>query len=189
MTQAYQAYKEELKRNNKACDFEEYIPDDDDDDPNASCVSLDETTDYPTYITQYVLNYMKILLSNLSINKFDCRIDVVPFPKFVLQDLILKYKDQYFSENNENNNNNDEKNSDDQLRFREFPSGNVKSLNAPLKFVWTWLNNGIAIESHMNDIVVKVKSVEFGWRRYKHHFYLIIYVSKNDKDSKLQQTI
>ena len=110
-------------------------------------------------------------------------------PKFALRELVLDYKDQYFGTSNENYNDNDEKNSDYQLRFREFPSGNVKSLNVPLDWFWGWLNNGIAIESHRNDIVVKVKSVEFGWRRYKHHFYLILYFSKNEKDSNLQQTI
>ena len=189
MTQAYQAYKQELIDNEKACDFAEYIPDDDDDDPDGSCATLDESTSYPIYITQFILNSLKILITNCRENVFDRRIDVVPMPKFALRELVLDYKDQYFGTSNENYNDNDEKNSDYQLRFREFPSGNVKSLNVPLDWFWGWLNNGIAIESHRNDIVVKVKSVEFGWRRYKHHFYLILYFSKNEKDSNLQQTI
>lgn len=190
--QDFQCYKQEVIRSNKVCDFDEYIPDDDDDAQplsQPSSVSLDESSDYPTYITQYILNYMKILLSNCAASVFDRRIDVVPLPKYVLRDLLLKHNNKYFGKSNENNDKNNEKNSNDQLRIKEFPSGNVKSLNVPLSFLWGWLNHGVPIESHMNDIVTKVQRVEFGWRRYKHHFYLILYLSKNDKDSKLQQTI
>ena len=114
----YQDYKNTLSENDDCCHYEEYIPQENDDDEfsnQQSCVPLDE-------------------LSNCPINFSHSKRWKIHFPRFVLKQLIVQYNYEYFSNSNENCNDYNSKNINDQLKLKEYPSGNMKSEKFPLFF-------------------------------------------------------
>ena len=142
--------------------------------------------DYQQYISNYLLNALKISLSNCAIHQCKRQLDVIPMPHCILFALILQFNFQYFRNSNENSNDNSE-NMKDQLRIQIYPSGNVKSENFPTNFLWKWLNKGVPIQTDINDVVTSVSEASIVWKRHKHRFSLTLILDKVDKNSKIQK--
>ena len=189
----YQDYNKLLNENEKGENWEEYIPpkgEENEFTDTSSGVPLEETKVnfcFEAYIIRYILNSIKISLSNCPITTNVRRIDVIPLPRCILQSLILIHNYKFFSQNNVNCNENESKNMNDQLIIKEYPSGNVRSEKLPLKFLWLLLNDGVEIQTDINNIVTTVESAEIVWKRYKHRFSLILTLDKMDKHTKLQE--